>query len=730
MQRERQDNTDTLGETGRYVNRYGLEVLRQLPIEPSTASLAEVTITPDGFLNNDVSVSEIERRMKPNPAALVHDYPYLGKDESLIKRLAADNSEVSNLGLAHGQLANFLLYFPNAYQRSAEIDRGPEAGELRSDRHPYFDYNGRTYAFWISSGRGLHQSPFDSKHIPDINYDLICLETGQSIHYSLLRIRHIQEFGFYEGDVSTRLGPKKIAQMAGFIKEEGANQVAHLVQYREAVANLRTYDEFSRFFNLLRAGLDLTDSPNLHFTPENLGNFLDLLSLARYVLEDHRSLWSDERSIQIAQRIIEYIDDSAITPGRINVDLLTESLLTSDLVQHSPRLQEIILAHVESIGSISGRFDDVANFRTYFIENLLQGITGFGYSGRESSSPEYLLKILSKVELNPENLIKVYRAAADLASSFKYSPADEQQQALQKLALVINQSLPEFRERIISLQQQIGIDVTGETTVEDLLGQQGEWDKREAFFNEIIESVKFYGAPEGFDPADVIFVISALQAVLANPACNFEASQLSRLKELGVEPDLLPYALRRNPGDRPNIRSMVVSLYDGSARNEQMVESLLARLPSALDEDARKAAEMLIRDYSKYGRDELDINEFINRIVAEAEKREEQELLFEEDVLIEYLGLTLPPFAILIRSLTKSGVLAVSLNKWGGGPEMSLDREALERNSTEGPSGYLGPTRIVTVEGQEYVFDRRQIKVGDHRLNLSDARVATRLASG
>jgi len=146
---------------------------------------------------NGIPIDRLEAQMRPGVSS---NAGFLGENESLAQVLAEDNDAVLGMGLTHQKLADFLFH--------------ASEGAFFSNT---FEYNGRKFTRHCAATMGYQTSPFEDDTMGNEDYDIVCLEDGLTITFSMLLPFMIERYGFYEGKgTHYRLDPKKVAEVAGF----------------------------------------------------------------------------------------------------------------------------------------------------------------------------------------------------------------------------------------------------------------------------------------------------------------------------------------------------------------------------------------------------------------------------------------------------------------------------------------------------------------------------------
>lgn len=154
-------------------------------------------------------VADLEADMRPGAKVEVgSDGGFLGKDESLLDVLAADNKYVvDELGLTHQALARHLrVLVAVAERRAREKTDGP------------FTYHGRPFAVEVAYSRGEQLSPFKDGTRTNADARITNVATGRKIAFSPLAADMAERYGFWEGTGTPyRLAPKDVVAALDFL---------------------------------------------------------------------------------------------------------------------------------------------------------------------------------------------------------------------------------------------------------------------------------------------------------------------------------------------------------------------------------------------------------------------------------------------------------------------------------------------------------------------------------
>jgi hypothetical protein len=166
---------------------------------------------------NGRSIADLEKDMRPGaPGETGSRAGFLGKDESLLAVLAADNTYVvDELGLSHQALAR-----PLRVVALVGLKKWDQA--IRARKQPPADpitYHGRRFAVTVHVSKGFQVSPFQDGTKTNVEADIVNVATGKKLSYSLLVPDMIERYGFYEGKgTSYRVDPKQVIEVFDFLK--------------------------------------------------------------------------------------------------------------------------------------------------------------------------------------------------------------------------------------------------------------------------------------------------------------------------------------------------------------------------------------------------------------------------------------------------------------------------------------------------------------------------------
>jgi hypothetical protein len=131
------------------------------------------------------SIAKLEKRMRPGQDSRAG---FLGKDESLLEVLAADNRYVvDELGLSHQEIAKHLHII------------GAIAAKQASTKAVDILYRGQRLRLQSIHYKGFQDSPFDDGTKTSIDATVENVGSGKKLTFSLLLPHMIERYGFYEG---------------------------------------------------------------------------------------------------------------------------------------------------------------------------------------------------------------------------------------------------------------------------------------------------------------------------------------------------------------------------------------------------------------------------------------------------------------------------------------------------------------------------------------------------
>jgi len=155
---------------------------------------------------NGRKVAKLEKDMRPGALSRSG---FLGRDESLLEVLAADNRfVVDEHGLTHQELALHLrvLAAVGLRQLLKKADGSPVT------------YHGRRFRVEVALARGYQDSPFSDDTRSNTDVTLHNLDNGKKLKYSLLVPLMMERYGFYEGHGTPyRVEPRAVLEVLDFL---------------------------------------------------------------------------------------------------------------------------------------------------------------------------------------------------------------------------------------------------------------------------------------------------------------------------------------------------------------------------------------------------------------------------------------------------------------------------------------------------------------------------------
>jgi hypothetical protein len=150
-------------------------------------------------------IAKLEKRMRPGADSRAG---FLGKDESLLDVLAADNRfVVEELGLTHQELARHLHLI------------GAIAAKQGKGKSLDIRYHDQVLRLETSFSRGIQESPFDDETKTNCNTTIQNTASGKKLTYSLLVPHMMERYGFYEGKGTPyRVDPRAVLEVLPFIR--------------------------------------------------------------------------------------------------------------------------------------------------------------------------------------------------------------------------------------------------------------------------------------------------------------------------------------------------------------------------------------------------------------------------------------------------------------------------------------------------------------------------------
>ncbi len=188
---------------------------------------------------NNIPIGDLEKSMRPDALS---DAGFLGRNESLLEVLVADNDFVQRAGLTHQQIAEPLKY-AIAYPQ------------------PRFTWRGTPMVVVKHAWRGSQLSPFKDGTSACEDIEIMNLANGRYIRCSRLLPHMIERYGFYEGKgTSYRLDPRDVISTFNLssksLVDNTQDPVKALIEVPESPVSITTTQELFRMTALQRHGID------------------------------------------------------------------------------------------------------------------------------------------------------------------------------------------------------------------------------------------------------------------------------------------------------------------------------------------------------------------------------------------------------------------------------------------------------------------------------------------
>ncbi len=154
---------------------------------------------------NGRPIADLEKDMRPGATGEAgSDAGFLGKTESLLEILAADNKfVVDERGLTHQEIARHMFMMEAIARKLGEQE---------------FLYHGRRFRVETRKFRGYQFSPFLDGTKTDTDVTVRNLDNCKHLDYSMLVPVMVERYGFYEGKgTSYRVEPRKILEVFDFL---------------------------------------------------------------------------------------------------------------------------------------------------------------------------------------------------------------------------------------------------------------------------------------------------------------------------------------------------------------------------------------------------------------------------------------------------------------------------------------------------------------------------------
>lgn len=566
------------------------QVFREITPQELGRVDAEVSTTQEGFniggrnessairsfqSLNGVPIASLEQTMRSGRLSMAE---YLGRGESLTDVMVADNDTVLGMGLTHQQLADFLSYFDEASRY---------AYDQTGQRPRLMQFNGRTYSHGVSSFRGqVHQSPFGGE-MRSNTHGLICLDDGSSISYTGIAPVLARGYGFYGGNgTAHRVDPRNVAETAGFIPRSEHDPIIQLVRDRNASVVISNSDQITRMRNLMAVGVNLLEGPNLQLTPDNANSFIGLVNYLDEGAQHQRS--EAAASPSNLDRLMAHLVPDRMIPTNYQLDPRQVRLLTEALPNY-PR--EVQTAVINSINRIVLNPENGSPNRG-FIQALVRN------SLTEFEQKQYYLDLLKKVAIEPDSIVDVLRGIRAVVPQTGVSRITAEpildESKMHEVAIVLGEALPNLRDEIVKFYSQLGRKIPEGASLERFIqdadglenhlkaniGREEMYRKHQSqqALGDVREAVGFaqrVGKVDTASETDMVTLFDVLDKS-RDPNYQYTAAELSAMARLGVDPGLVPYALKirdSQPTYFPNPSDITAQLYNGVAARARAEES-------------------------------------------------------------------------------------------------------------------------------------------------------------
>lgn len=330
-------------------------------------------------------ISRIEKRMRgeENPKGFSGRYyeESLPKGKSLVDVLVQSNDKVNELGVSHGQLADFLDKFEE-YHESTDPNKRSQTIEV----------NGRKFTLSIGTIRGNRASVFPGEWGVSEHKSLTDNETGKSISFSESSGRQIRKYGFYNG-----ISEETIAEMAGLKPVDPNDPVVQYIKDKDANVKFSTSDHFERMAKLRGIGkYHFMDGGNYQVVPEDieaLVNFCELFQAPADVLEDADS----QAQAAARERLLQHVDVSKVIPSVLSVRNWSSQgrdntfQLFHVIPEYFPQLKEAVLKGISEL-RLPEDFRAANDIKEDMHKNTSEKLFG-----QDNPNREYFESLLSKI---------------------------------------------------------------------------------------------------------------------------------------------------------------------------------------------------------------------------------------------------------------------------------------------------------------------------------------------
>lgn len=684
------------------IEKYGLKVLRQLSREELNLPETKELTTPEGFVINGTNSSELIRSLKSlnstpitqlerslRPGSDSHA-GFLGPNESLVSIMAEDNDTVSELGLSHAQLADFLNYFESVQQHldQQHLPEYPQA----------YAYNGRTYICNTTAYRGMQFSPFRDGTGTNKDHLVICLDDGSALAYSGLLAHLIRRYGFYEGKGTPyRLYPREIAELAGYLPKPADDPIVELASNPSADVNITSTDQFFRLVQLLPYRQDLYEASGLKLRPQDIDTLFGFMSA---LIDEYGG---EELAIRSNKFLADHLTTNHLQSSSYIAKRHTAGILRA-IPKYLPSQQKTMTEAITSI--------DVSELPDVDLHLLTRNLIDLAMYN--PSAEAYVIDLLRKYS-NPINFNGILSAIKEILPEFP-GPNEDRVARISRARIIIDKLDPSFKDQLSALYHQYDIQTEGQD-LEDYLKIIGSVDR---YINVIAKATKFIqqiGRIQEVNEADVMTLVRVIGTFQREPDYQPNAEEQQTLTRLRVDPTLIPYAIKAaSNSERDHI---VAQLYNGQAAEQKAKEETFSRLPENLAPEDRKLIDDIITYEKRAFSDKIDVEDFTKLL-------SELEVINQGKIIEIYVSLKVPEFTSFLTSNLVG--TRISTSSFLSPIEFYLIPSEIDKLPEVPREGYYAITadrqatfgdQVFTVSSYEIKHGKRSLPVRNNQISLS-----------
>ncbi len=600
---------------------------------------------------NAMPIAQLEAGMRPDKLSMGG---FLGRNESLLSVLAADNDFVLGKGLTHQQLAEplqFALACPDSH----------------------FTWRGTPMVAYFEEWRGSQSSPFNDGTQSNRDVVITNLDTGHSLSCACLLPDMIERYGFYEGrGTPYRLEPQDVISTFELDSEsrraKEQDPVAKLSRERESAVSITTFDQISRMAVLSRNNVNVFAGSNYTIQIESS----EMLIRTCFAVANG----------SIPGRVWNRAQLGMFPTTPLSI-VAAEALINRVLEKLPSRVQE---AAVASIGSITfgrqGQSDEagcLANlFSLAFVDKTSKG----------TAARALLEKIVidkSNVEIAVAAFSEVVRKATDNHA---------------QIIDALDNRFPSLRSLVIGHYKTTGVELSPDTSLSVLFTEGPKHAKFAEDRNENIKFARRVGQRIITEPADMTVLMNIMSLTQQGQGQRPSDAELASLNRMDVDPALIPIAA----GMYRDRDSAINQLFNGAAKKKQEIEQLLQGLPANTAEGVKLVVRTIVTAELNSSLSSFPARNYIDFIARHSE-------LTEKQAMAVYVSGKAPSFAAVLRS----DLVNYELNSgWSNPVKVSIAPAAVNALPTHTRSDLVHRGEVVHIAR----LGNDTFEIGEHEIVL------------